>query len=219
MRKNFVSFEALNILLEAPIREREVTVYGFPLSLGIRTGKYISPITKTSKPSSGLIEFPTGDNKKLSTFFLLDDPSVSGFSGGPVLELPQLIGTSVKAVWVNVHRIMGLVHGSVLDKTMTGFAAIVPSRFIKETIENAPGLTDTLVITYDDKTVWSKLFFKNGVTWTVFSNFKKNGESQEMGSLKEGNGTLYSYDETGKLEEIREFVDGHLESLKRMKGN
>jgi len=215
MRKNILPFEMLNVKLEAPFREREVTVYGFPLSLGI--GKNISPITKTSKPSSGLIDLHRFDNKKMSTFFLLDDPSVNGFSGAPVLELPQLIGTTIeKAVWVKVYRIMGLVHGSISDKG-AGFAAIVPSRFIKETIEFAPGLTDTLIFTYDDKTVWSKRFYKNGVPWMVFSNFKRNGESQEMGSLKEGNGTLYIYDENGKLEEIRDYVNGHLESLKRMK--
>lgn len=60
---------------------------------------------------------------------------------------------------------MGLVHGSISDK-IGGFAAIVPSRFIKE-----------------------------------------------MGSLKEGNGTLYIYDENSKLVEIREYVDGRLEGL------
>jgi len=212
MGRNFFFVDMLNIKLEAPIREREVTVYGFPLSLGV--SKNISAITKTSKPSSGLIELPRFDNKEMSTFFLLDDPSVSGFSGGPVLELPQQIGTADKAIWVRAYRVMGLVHGSISDKS-GGFAAIVPSRFIKQTIEYAPGLTDTLVITYEDKTVWSKIFYKNGIPWTVFFNLTKNGESQEMGSLKEGNGTLYNYDENGKLLDIREYVNGHLESLDR----
>ena len=98
---------------------------------------------------------------------MLDDPSVNGFSGGPVLELPQQIGTLDKTIWVTGQRVVGLVHGSISDK-IGGFAAIVPSRFIKETIEYVPGLTDTLVFTYKDKTVWSKRFYKNGVPWTFF---------------------------------------------------
>ena len=47
----------------------------------------------------------------------------------------------------------------------------------------------------------------------LFFNLKKSGENQEMGSLKEGNGTLYIYDENSKLVEIREYVDGRLEGL------
>ncbi|MCK4560319.1 MAG: trypsin-like serine protease [Calditrichia bacterium] len=65
--------------LKAPFREREVTVFGYPMSLGI--GKKISPITKTLKPSSGLIDLLYGTNSQ-STFYLLDDPGVSGFSSG-----------------------------------------------------------------------------------------------------------------------------------------
>lgn len=212
---NFIDFEAINYKLEAPFREREVTIYGYPLGLGI--GKNISPITKTSKPSSGLIELPRSDTNNLSTFFLLDDLSISGFSGGPVFELPQQIGSGKDALWVNVHRIVGLVHGSIADNKGGGFAAIVPSKYIYETIENAPGLSDTILIKYDNGNPWTKRDYKNGLPWHVYYNLKENGEEQDMGTLVNGNGTLNIYDSKGKLIFISTYKDGHLIEKKQIK--
>ena len=203
----FLSFDYLNPVMEAPFRERNVTAYGYPLSLGI--GAKISPITKTSKPSSGLIDLPRFDNSKHSTFYLLDDPSVSGFSGGPVFELPQAIGTGDKSMWVNVYRIVGLVHGSISDKG-GGFAAIVPSIYIKETIEDAPGLSATLTFQYEDGKIWSERLYKNGSPWTVISNYDSLGNLQEKGTLKDGTGTLNIYNEKSKLIEIRYYKNGRL---------
>ncbi|MFC2104777.1 hypothetical protein ACFLS4_05450 [Bacteroidota bacterium] len=206
----FLPFDMINYNLEAPFREREVTVYGYPLSLGV--GRKISPITKTSKPSSGLIELPRFDNNKPSNFFLLDDPSVSGFSGGPVFELPQEITSDKKSILVKIYRIVGLVHGSISDKG-GGFAAIVPSKYIKETIELAPGFSDTITFKYPNEKLWSERIYKNGDPWTVISNFDINGNPQEKGTLSNGTGTLYIYNKESKLEQIMYYKNGHLEKI------
>lgn len=212
--KCFLPFEIINLSLDAPFRERQVTVYGYPLSLGI--GKKISPITKTSKPASSLIELPRFDTKVPATFYLLDDPSVSGFSGGPVFELPQKIGTGDESIWVTVYRIVGIVHGTISDKG-GGFTAIVPSIYIKEAIESAPGFSDTVVFKYENGQLWSERVYKNGMPWTVISNYVQNGNSQEKGSLKDGDGSLYIYDEKSKLLEIRYFKTGKIEKIEYKK--
>ena len=80
---------------------------------------------------------PRFDNNKPSVFFLLDDPSISGFSGSPVFELPTQLVVGTTQTFVNAYRLMGLVHGSIGDKTGGGFAAIVPSKYIVETIKMA----------------------------------------------------------------------------------
>ncbi|MCK4560318.1 MAG: hypothetical protein KAV45_11075 [Calditrichia bacterium] len=134
----------------------------------------------------------------------------------PVFEFPQRIGTAKEAIWVRVYQIVGLIHGTISDK-IGGFTAVVPSYFIKEIIEMAPGYSGTLSIDYESGNVWSERIYRNGVPWTVLSNFNEDGKPQEKGSLKDGNGTLYIYDEKGKLIEIITFDDGKLKDVKVFK--
>ena len=58
---------------------------GFPLELGVKDK--FSPIFKIAHPVSGLFRQPRFDNNIEASFFILDDPSVAGFSGAPVFEL------------------------------------------------------------------------------------------------------------------------------------
>lgn len=191
-----------------PIREREVTTVGFPLGLGYE--KHFSPISKVSKPSSGLIELPRFDNGVISTFFLLDDPSISGFSGSPVFELPTQLVAGKEPVFVNVYRLMGLVHGSIADKTGGGFAAIVPSRYIIETLKLSPKYTGILRWYHINGKLWSERNYKDGRPWSVLNNFDKDGNQVENGTLKDGKGSIYIYDENGKLVQIENYEDGVL---------
>ncbi|MFH2143303.1 MAG: S1C family serine protease [Bacteroidota bacterium] len=204
---NPMPVEMINDSMEAPLRIRDVTVYGYPLNLGI--GKKLSPISKTLKPASGIIELPRIDNNKTCDFFLLDDPSISGFSGGPVIELPQEIGLHDKKIFVKSYRLMGLVHGTFNDKT-GGFAAIVPAKYIKETVDSAPRYSGSYKFYYPDGKFWSERIYKNGIPWSVISNLNSLGINQEKGTLYEGNGTLIIYDEKGKMIEKREYLNGKL---------
>lgn len=99
LKEHFIPKGILLPKLEAPSRDKPLTVLGFPLGLGLQ-GKF-SPISKESKAASGLVSFPRADTKVDNDFFLLDSPSIGGFSGAPVFILP-------KAYTVN----SGLVFGS-----------------------------------------------------------------------------------------------------------
>lgn len=117
-----------------PSRSIRLTVIGFPLSLGI--GKTVSPITRESMAASGPLDLPRFDNYVVSQFFLLQDPSVGGFSGSPVfdLHLPSMEsgGISFRSSGSTCY---GLVHGTISDKTGGKFAAIVPALFIRQVID------------------------------------------------------------------------------------
>lgn len=117
-----------------PSRSLRLTVVGFPLSLGI--GKTVSPITRETMAASGPLDLPRFDNHVVSSFFLLQDPSVGGFSGAPVcdLHLPSLYsgGISFRSGGITCH---GLVHGTISDDTGGKFAAVVPSIFVHQLID------------------------------------------------------------------------------------
>jgi len=194
----------------APDRFEELIVVGFPLGLGV-SPQTISPITKKVKASSDLIVINRFDNGKPSFFYLLDDPSVSGFSGGPVIKINEpLFSKDKKSYLKGSMKILGLVHGTINDPVDKAgrFAAIVPSFQIKEAIDLASSFSGNYSFKYPDGTLWSERNYKNGVPWTVFSNYKPNGQSQEKGTLKNGTGTLYIYYEKGKLYLVETYKNG-----------
>lgn len=114
-------------------KNRVLTTIGFPLALGV-SGKF-SPITKSSKAASNLFRYRRFDNNIETTFLVLDDPSVQGFSGAPVYALSEV---SLGGVAFGTGRFacIGLVHGTLPDNTGGKFAAIVPAYFVIQTIEN-----------------------------------------------------------------------------------
>ena len=117
-----------------PSRSIRLTVIGFPLSLGI--GKTVSPITRESMAASGPLDLPRFDNHVVSPFFLLQDPSVGGFSGSPVFDL-HLPSMESGAIFFRSSgsTCYGLVHGTLSDGTGGKFAAIVPALFIRQVID------------------------------------------------------------------------------------
>lgn len=126
--------------LEAPARTRPLTVVGFPLGLGvIFTGPdtKISPISREAKAASGLITLPRFDTKKPSEFFLLDSPTVGGFSGAPVFILPGSFSDGAGITFSGSTFCVGLIHGTISDDTGGKLAAVVPSAFITQTLETA----------------------------------------------------------------------------------
>ncbi len=114
-------------------RNRELTTIGFPLNLGL-SGNF-SPITKSSKVASNLFRHRRADKNIETTFLILDDPSVQGFSGAPVYALSKLKLRDV-TFRIGPFICVGLVHGSISDNTGGKFAAIVPGYFIIQTIEH-----------------------------------------------------------------------------------
>lgn len=126
--------------LEAPPRDRPLTVIGFPLGLGVvftGPGGKISPITRESKAASGLLTLPRADTKRPTEFFVLDSPSAGGFSGGPVFILPSAFSQGAGIVFSAATLFVGLVHGTASDDTGGKFALVVPSAFVTQTLERA----------------------------------------------------------------------------------
>jgi hypothetical protein len=138
MPKNLISSEA-----NAPSRDRPLTTLGFPLMLGV--AEHFSPISRESKPSSGLITLPRFDTHTPATFFLLADSSIAGFSGAPLfltaapyampngaMVFPETGGPTSTPI-----RCVGIVHGTLSDDTGGKLAAVTPSAYILETIDKA----------------------------------------------------------------------------------
>lgn len=138
MPKNLISSDS-----SAPSRDRPLTTLGFPLALG--AAGHFSPITRESKPSSGLITLPRFDTHMPATFFLLSDPSIAGFSGAPLLltaapySLPTgaLVFPETGGATGTAIRCVGIVHGTINDETGGKMAAVTPSIYILETIDKA----------------------------------------------------------------------------------
>ena len=130
LEKHFLSVEIFQEELAAPSRSRELTTLGFPLGLGI--GERFSPLSRESRPASGLLTLGTLTKDDLGTYFLLDSPSIGGFSGSPVCALPGAYMTGSSIIVGSGLQCFGLVHGTVSDSTGGKMAAIVPSAFLRQ---------------------------------------------------------------------------------------
>lgn len=205
----FFPVNQIETKLEAPFRTRELIIYGYPLDIALSPN--IVPVSKICRTSTDIVIRPRFDQKKKNApFFFLDDPSIGGFSGGPVYEIPQLTGFMTYEP--EYYKLRGLVHGTIGGAG--GFAAIVPAKHILETVEMAPGFEGLKTFKYENGNEWSRRIYKNGNPWTVLSNFKANGEEQEMGTLKDGTGSLNIYDLESNLIETSFYKNGHLIEVK-----
>ncbi len=126
--------------LEVPDRNRPLTTIGYPLGLGgllLGPDKRVSPLSRESKPASGLLTLPRADTKQAVVTFLLDSPSIGGFSGAPVFLFPAAFSQGAGISFSAGSFCVGLVHGTWSDNTGGKLAAIVPVAFIVETLERA----------------------------------------------------------------------------------
>ena len=63
---------------------------------------------------------------------------------------------------------------------------------------------------FDNGKIWSEIIYKYGKPWEVLTNYDVNGKLREKGTLKDGNGSLYVYDELGNLTDIEYYKNGIL---------
>ena len=112
-------------------RDDELTVIGFPDGLGIQDK--FSPLTFRSYASSAFLTLQRADTKTLSDFFCLENPSVGGYSGGPVFDLGyEKMGCATATKEKTV--LHGIVHGTMSDDTGGKIALITPMFYIKDLI-------------------------------------------------------------------------------------
>ena len=119
--------------LQSVSRDIILTTFGFPLGLG--TSGYFSPLTYRTFASSGLITLPRFDNKKLATFILLENPSVGGYSGGPVFDLGKIESGNIVMSSGTGTICYGLIHGTISDETGGKIAAMTPSYYIVQLLK------------------------------------------------------------------------------------
>lgn len=135
LQKRFLPTEIIASAHEAPSRNIPLTVFGFPLGIG-SSGKKFSPLTRQTHCASDLVKLKRADTPNQTIFFLLEDPSIQGYSGGPVFDISvyKLGGIQAKGSGT---KLWGLVHGTSSDRTGGKLAMVVPSYFILETIQKA----------------------------------------------------------------------------------
>jgi len=123
-------FQNINPDLVSISRDIDITVYGYPLY----DKDLFEPITFKTTLSSGILRLPRADTKKPSYFYLLQDPGMQGFSGGPVF-----IGAQTEGMMFGPDRtwLIGLVHGTFGDVSGGKYAAITPSAYIIDLIKSA----------------------------------------------------------------------------------
>ena len=127
--------------LEAPSRDRPLTTIGFPLGLGglaLGPDHRVSPISRDSRAASGLLTLLRADTKQPAIFFILDMPTIGGFSGAPVFMLPSAFSSGGGLLFSDQSGYcVGLVHGTLSDDTGGKLAMIVPVAYIVEALETA----------------------------------------------------------------------------------
>ena len=129
--RKFLPMDHFNLKQESVSRNFELTCIGFPRGLG--TEGLFSPFTFRSFASSGFFRYPRFDTKQECIFFCLENPSVGGYSGGPILNL----GYSTNGVFeIKKEKTLclGIMHGTMCDDTGGKIAMVTPAFYLKDII-------------------------------------------------------------------------------------
>ena len=124
LQNRFFPFDHIHLASQPVSRDVELTSIGFPLGLG-SAGKY-SPLSFRTFAASPFLSLNRFDNNKPSDFFILENPSIGGYSGGPVFDL----GYIVSALMVQRKEktiCYGFTHGTIADATGGKLAAVTPA--------------------------------------------------------------------------------------------
>jgi S1-C subfamily serine protease len=127
----FFPLDQLDVSNSTPSRDAYLTAVGFPNGLGA-SGKF-SPFTFRSHASSSLITLLRADTKTPSNFFTLENPSVGGYSGGPVFDLGYIIVGSM-TTYTGLTVCHGIMHGTISDNTGGKIAAVTPCSYVKDIV-------------------------------------------------------------------------------------
>jgi hypothetical protein len=133
LRHHFLPIALFDRERAAPSGSLELIAIGFPL--GLTSQEHFGPISKRVHAASGLVRFRGEEMRGPALFFLLDQPSMGGSSGGPVFIAPQVQTSLAGDVAMVVEaRCVGVVSQTISDEAGGQFAAVVPSVSILETL-------------------------------------------------------------------------------------
>ena len=126
-QNRFYPHDQIHIALDSVSRDVELTTIGFPLGLGA-IGRF-SPLSFRTYAASSLISLNRADNQQPCDFFVLESPSVGGYSGGPVFDLGYMI---VGMMTQNKGKTIcyGFMHGTISDNTGGKLAAVTPASYL-----------------------------------------------------------------------------------------
>lgn len=124
-------YDHFNLDEKSVSRDCELTSVGFPNGLGV-SGKFC-PLTFRSYASSALLTLNRADTKTPSDFFCLENPSVGGYSGCPVLDLGYMIVGSMTTTKEKT-ICYGIMHGTMSDATGGKIALVTPTYYLKDII-------------------------------------------------------------------------------------
>lgn len=125
---NQIEFNILNMS-----RDTETTSIGFPNGYGAK-GSFFCPFTFRSHLSSSEITLNRFDTNTPANFICLENPSVGGYSGGPVFDLGIV---NIQGFMSNsgVTRLFGITHGTICDNTGGKISAVTPALYLKDIIK------------------------------------------------------------------------------------
>lgn len=128
-----IDFQFFPDSLTFPAAEFPLVVLGFPLQYGIK-GKF-SPLRRETNSASALIDLPRADTKQIATFFIVQDPSIGGYSGAPVfiIDAHSFGNTIIKGF--NAIMCIGIMHGTSMDNTGGKLGLVVPSKYVYDLIK------------------------------------------------------------------------------------
>lgn len=113
----------------APSRTIPLTSVGFPLGLG--ASGFFSPLTFETRASSGLVTMLRADTKTPQAFFVLENPSVCGYSGCPVIDV-SIYHHNMSVNTGGGTCFYGIMHGTLLDNTGGKMAMVTPSFYVHD---------------------------------------------------------------------------------------
>ncbi|MBU4486598.1 MAG: serine protease [Candidatus Delongbacteria bacterium] len=120
-----IDFSFLPTSETSPVPELSLIVVGFPLGLGVQNK--FSPLRRETNAASGLIDLKRFDIDKITTFFLLQDPSIGGYSGAPVFVLKTYKFGNTLMNSVDVDMCIGIIHGTYSDNTGGKLGLVTPT--------------------------------------------------------------------------------------------
>jgi len=132
MDGRFFPYDHFNLSEKPVSRDYELTSIGFPQGLG--TDGYFSPLTFRSYAASGFLTLQRADTGTDSTFFCLENPSMGGYSGCPVLDLGYS-NNGVISITKEKTICHGIMHGTMSDNTGGKIALVTPSFYLKDLID------------------------------------------------------------------------------------
>jgi len=131
LENRFFPFDHFHTDHTSVSRDDELTSIGFPQGLGAHG--LFSPLTYRSYASSSFISFNRADTQTPSEFFLLENPSVGGYSGCPVFDLGYMI-VGAMTTTKDKTRCYGIMHGTISDDTGGKLAAVTPAFYLAQLI-------------------------------------------------------------------------------------